>query len=113
MRGELEQHNRPDQIVLHLTRAELLLAANCMNEAIEAVQDWKFPVPGRRTHGRGEALRAELPGLIAARPSASPGSGRPAPMRRRPSPGDLGRPGKPGGARNRSEPISARTRSPQ
>jgi hypothetical protein len=42
MRGELARHDGPDQIVLYLTRAELLLLAGSVNEAIEAVDDWEF-----------------------------------------------------------------------
>ena len=44
MRGELTQYDRSAQIVLHLTRAELLLLAGSVNEAIDAVADWEFPI---------------------------------------------------------------------
>jgi hypothetical protein len=42
MRGELSQDDRSDQIVVHLTHAELLLLAGSVNEVIEVVEDWEF-----------------------------------------------------------------------
>jgi hypothetical protein len=42
MRGELSQDDRSDQIVVHLTQAELLLLAGSVNEVIEVVEDWEF-----------------------------------------------------------------------
>ena len=39
MHVELSQDDRSDQIVVHLTRAELLLLAGSVNEVIEVVED--------------------------------------------------------------------------
>jgi len=38
------QGGRSDQIVFHLTRAELLFLPGCVNETIEAVGDWESRV---------------------------------------------------------------------
>jgi hypothetical protein len=68
MRGELVQHERSDRIVLHLSRAELLLIAGSVNEAIEAVDDWEFST--RLGAGKADArtLLTELGDLIASLP---------------------------------------------
>jgi hypothetical protein len=68
MRGELVQHDRSDQIVLHLTRAELLLLAGSVNEAIEAVEDWEFSTRLGADKGDARALSVELGDLIACLP---------------------------------------------
>lgn len=68
MRGELEKDDRPDQIVLHLTRPELLLLAGSVNEAIEAVEDWEFPTRLGADKANARALRGELDELIARLP---------------------------------------------
>jgi hypothetical protein len=68
MRGELEQHGRSDEIVLHVTRAELLLLAGSVNEAIEAVDDWEFPTRLGATAAEATALHKELHDLIARLP---------------------------------------------
>jgi len=39
------RRDEPGQVVLRLTREELLLLAGSVNEAIGAVEDWEFP-PG-------------------------------------------------------------------
>lgn len=65
MHGELAQHDRPDQIVLHLTRAELLLLAGSVNEAIE---DWEFSTRLGVDKANARALRTELGDLIARLP---------------------------------------------
>ncbi len=68
MQGELGQHDRSDQIVLHVTRAELLLLAGSVNEAIEAVEDWEFPTRLGVDKADARALRSELSSLIARLP---------------------------------------------
>jgi hypothetical protein len=68
MRGELAQHDRSDQIVLHLTRAELLLLAGSVNEAIEAVEDWEFSTRLGADKADAMALRTEFSDLIARLP---------------------------------------------
>lgn len=68
MRGELSQHDRSAQVVLHLTRAELLLLAGSVNEAIDAVEDWEFPIRVGAEKAAARALRSELGDLIARLP---------------------------------------------
>lgn len=68
MHGELAEHDRSEQIVLHLTRAELLLLAGSVNEAIEAVEDWEFSTRLGADKANARALRAELADLIASLP---------------------------------------------
>ena len=68
MHGELPQNDRSDQIVLHVTRAELLLLAGSVNEAMEAVDDWEFPIRLGADKDDARALRSELSGLIARLP---------------------------------------------
>jgi hypothetical protein len=70
MRVEHAQPDRSDQIVLHLTRAELLLLAGSVNEAIEAVEDWEFPTRLGAEKATARALRTELGDLIARLPPA-------------------------------------------
>lgn len=68
MHGELAQYDGSGQIVLHVTRAELLLLAGSVNEAIEAVEDWEFQT--RLGAGKADArtLRTELGELIRRLP---------------------------------------------
>ena len=68
MRGELTQHNQSAQIVLHLSLAELLLIAGSVNEAIDAVADWEFPIRVGAEKAQARALRSELTDLIASLP---------------------------------------------
>ena len=68
MRGELVRHDRSDQIVLHLSRAELLLLAGSVNEAIEAVEDWEFATRLGADKADARALSVELGDLIACLP---------------------------------------------
>jgi hypothetical protein len=68
MRGELAQHDRSDEIVLHLTRGELLLLAGSVNEAIEAVADWEFSTRLGTDKLKARTLRGELAELIASLP---------------------------------------------
>ena len=68
MRGELERHDRSDEIVLSVTRAELLLLAGSVNEAIEAVDDWEFPIRLGASVAEATALHNELRNLIARLP---------------------------------------------
>jgi hypothetical protein len=68
MRGELVQHDRSERIVLHLTRAELLLLAGSVNEAIEAVEDWEFSTRLGADKADARALSDELGDLIASLP---------------------------------------------
>ena len=68
MHGELGQNNQSDQIVLHVTRAELLLLAGSVNEAMEALEDWEFPIRLGADMADARVLRSELSGLIARLP---------------------------------------------
>ena len=68
MRGELAQTDRSDQIVLHLTRAELLLLAGSVNEAIEAVEDWEFSTRLGAEKDDARALQTQLGDLITRLP---------------------------------------------
>lgn len=68
MRGELSQDDRSDQIVVHLTYAELLLLAESVNEVIEVVEDWEFSARLGADKANARALRSELGDLIARLP---------------------------------------------
>jgi uncharacterized alpha-E superfamily protein len=68
MHGELGQNDRSDQIVLHVTRAELLLLAGSVNEAMEALEDWEFPIRLGADMEDARVLRSELSALIARLP---------------------------------------------
>ena len=68
MRGELSQDDRSDQIVVHLTFAELLLLAGCVNEVIEVVEDWEFFARLGADKANARALRSALGDLIARLP---------------------------------------------
>jgi NTP pyrophosphatase (non-canonical NTP hydrolase) len=68
MRGELSQDDRSDQIVVHLTHAELLLLAGSVNEVIEVVEDWEFSARLGADKANARALRSELGDLIAMLP---------------------------------------------
>ena len=68
MRGELAQDDRSDQVVVHLTRAELLLLAGSVNEVIEGVEDWEFSARLGADKANARALRSELGDLIARLP---------------------------------------------
>lgn len=65
MHGELAHHDQSDQVVLYLTRAELLLLAGSVNEAIEAVEDWEFSARLGADKANARTLRTELSDLIA------------------------------------------------
>jgi hypothetical protein len=68
MRGELSQDDRSDQIVVHLTYAELLLLAGSVNEVIEVVEDWEFSARLGADKANARVLRSELGDLIAILP---------------------------------------------
>jgi NTP pyrophosphatase (non-canonical NTP hydrolase) len=68
MRGELSQDDRSDQIVVHLTYAELLLLAGSVNEVIEVVEDWEFSARLGTDKANARVLRSELGDLIAMLP---------------------------------------------
>jgi hypothetical protein len=68
MRGELVQVDQSSQIVLHVSRAELLLLAGSVNEAIEAVEDWEFSTRLGADKADARALGAGLGALIASLP---------------------------------------------
>lgn len=55
------------------TRAELLLLAGSVNEAIEAVEDWEFPIRVGAEKAAARTLRSELANLIARLPAELPG----------------------------------------
>jgi hypothetical protein len=68
MRGELSQDDRSDQIVVHLTYAELLLLAGSVNEVIEVVEDWEFSARLGADKANARVLRSELGDLIVRLP---------------------------------------------
>jgi hypothetical protein len=68
MRGELSQNDRSDQIVVHLTHAELLLLAGSVNEVIEVIEDWEFSARLGADKANARVLRSELGDLIARLP---------------------------------------------
>lgn len=68
MRSELAQHDRSGQIVLYVTRAELLLLAGSVNEAVEAVDDWEFPARLGADKEAARAMCSEFGDLIARLP---------------------------------------------
>jgi len=68
MRGEIARHDGSDQVVLHLTRGELLLLAGCVNEAIEAVEGWEFSARLGADKARAGVLRSELAEVISQLP---------------------------------------------
>jgi hypothetical protein len=68
MRGELSRDDRSDQIVVHLTYAELLLLAGSVNEVIEVVEDWEFSARLGADKANARVLRSELGDLIAMLP---------------------------------------------
>jgi hypothetical protein len=63
--GELAQSDQSDQIVVHVTRAELLLLAGSVNEVIEVVEDWEFSARLGTDKANARALRSELGNLVA------------------------------------------------
>jgi NTP pyrophosphatase (non-canonical NTP hydrolase) len=66
--ANLSQDDRSDQIVVHLTHAELLLLAGSVNEVIEVVEDWEFSARLGADKANARALRSELGDLIAMLP---------------------------------------------
>jgi len=66
--GPVAQDGRSDQVVLHLGRPKLLLLAGCVNEALEAVDDWEFSTRLGAGKEDARALSAELASLIAGLP---------------------------------------------
>ncbi|MGD0706200.1 MAG: hypothetical protein ABSA02_40760 [Trebonia sp.] len=68
MRGELVQHDQSDEVVLYLARAELLLLAGSVNEAISAIDDWEFSTRLGASVAEARTLRKELGDLIARLP---------------------------------------------
>lgn len=68
MRGEIGKHDGSDQIVLQLTRGELLLLAGCVNEAIEAIDGWEFSARLGADKAQAGVLRSELADLISLLP---------------------------------------------
>jgi hypothetical protein len=68
MHGELGQNDQSDEIVLRVTRAELLLLAGSVNEAMEALEDWEFPIRIGAGVEDARVLRSELSALIARLP---------------------------------------------
>lgn len=59
---------RPGQVVLALTPGELRLLAGCVNEAVEAVEDWEFPTRLGAGKEDARALRAQLARLTGQLP---------------------------------------------
>ena len=52
-------------IVLALTREEFRLMAGCVNEAIEAVEEWEFSTRLGAEKDDARRMRADLRGLVA------------------------------------------------
>jgi hypothetical protein len=46
MQGNVEHDNHVEVVTLRMTRDELFLLANCINETIESIEDWEFS-PGQ------------------------------------------------------------------
>jgi hypothetical protein len=76
------QAHRVPPVVLRLTRTELLILAGSVNEALEAVEDWEFPIRVGAGTAEARALRARLGSLIAGLPHGAPGAGAPGRTRR-------------------------------
>ena len=68
MHGEIAQHAGSDQIVLRLTRKELLLLAGCVNEAIDALEGRDFSARLGADKARAGVLRSELEDLVSQLP---------------------------------------------
>jgi hypothetical protein len=60
-----------ERVVLTLTRDELLLLRGSVNEVIEAVEDWEFPIRLGVDKSKARALRAELRRVISDLPPSS------------------------------------------
>lgn len=58
-----------EQVVLSLTRGELILLAGSVNEAIEAVDDWEFSTRLGATKDEARALRSEMRRVMSELPS--------------------------------------------
>lgn len=60
------QHTQDgEQVILALSRAELLLLAGSVNEAIEAVEDWEFSTRLGEEKSVVQQLRSDLRDVIA------------------------------------------------
>ncbi|TQS46508.1 hypothetical protein [Cryptosporangium phraense] len=57
---------RGDRVALTVWRDQLPLLANCVNEAMEAVEDWEFSTRLGAEKADARRLRAELADLIWA-----------------------------------------------
>jgi hypothetical protein len=71
MEAHVELHEDRERVVLSLTRAELLLLAGSVNEAIEAVEDWEFSTRLGADKGEARALGGELRRAISELPPSS------------------------------------------
>lgn len=70
MEAHVELIEGREQVVLTLSREELLLMAGSVNEAIEAVQDWEFSTRLGADKDAARALRAELRRVISELPTS-------------------------------------------
>lgn len=68
MEAHVELSQDGEQVVLFLSRDELLLLASSVNEAIEAVEDWEFPTRLGVQKDEARALRSSLRRFISKLP---------------------------------------------
>ena len=68
MEAHVELSQDGEQVVLSLTREELLLLAGSVNEAIEAVEDWEFSTRLGVQKDEARALRSSLRAFISELP---------------------------------------------
>ena len=55
----------PDVISLELTRDEIRIIGNSINETIEQLPDWEFPIRVGATKGEADALLEALHSVLA------------------------------------------------
>jgi hypothetical protein len=70
MEARVELKGNSEQIVLAMSRPELLLLAGSVNEAIEAVADWEFSIRLGTDKATALKLRRDLGVLISELPPA-------------------------------------------
>ncbi|HEY8719024.1 hypothetical protein [Pengzhenrongella sp.] len=70
MEAELERTDAEHRILFRLSEDELLLLANSVNEAIQAIKDWEFPIRLGVDKSAARKLRDGLQNVIAGLPGA-------------------------------------------
>ena len=60
--------NAEGQIALYVTREQLVLLANSVNEALEALEEWEFPIRLGMEVAEAERVSDELSRLIGELP---------------------------------------------